>query len=125
AYIVLGGVDAENVAAYDASRLEIREQSNGLHAVYDKQRSRWYFAFFRAGSYRSRELAVSVDRPCLLMLSREGGKTVVDIASPEQVHEQINVEIARPGKSKPKQLTARFDIGQVTTAGATQHHTLR
>ena len=120
AYVVIRNIPLEEMTSRDSEELEILQADTCLHAIHDRRSDSWGFAFFAAGRYASDRLEIAVDTPCLILLERspETGRYAMSIASPEQTHPQIEVELRVDGGMK-RHMTARFPVNDKRYAGRT------
>ena len=79
--------------------------------------------FFEAGTFTHKELSVTVDKPCILMIKDITSKSAnLHIADPGQTQSLIQVEL-KIGKKK-QTLTADFTQTGIY-AGATKQYTVK
>lgn len=125
AYIVVPGkTSAQEMEAYQKENaIEILSNNAKVQAVRNTKLNVWMVTFFEAGTFKHKELSVTVDKPCVLMVKDITAKSAnLHIADPGQTQSSIQVEL-KIGKKK-QALTA--DLSQTGIyAGATKQYTVK
>ena len=125
AYIVVPGkTSAQEMKAYQKKNaIEILSNNPKIQAVRNTKLNVWMVTFFKAGTFKHKELSVTVDKPCVLMVKDINAKSAnLHIADPGQTQSPIQVEL-KIGKKK-QVLTA--DFSQTGSyAGATKQYTVK
>ncbi len=99
-YVVVPGVDTQQkAAAYDASTIEIIENSTAVQSVYNNALDVLQVIFHEQGTLTFGAFSITVDRPCALMF-RNG--TLVTVADPTQTNSVVVVTIDVDGTSYNK-----------------------
>ncbi|EDY94990.1 polysaccharide lyase family 8, super-sandwich domain protein [Phocaeicola plebeius DSM 17135] len=125
AYIVVPGkTSAQEMKAYQKKNaIEILSNNPKIQAVRNTKLNVWMVTFFEAGTFKHKELSVTVDKPCVLMVKDINAKSVnLHIADPGQTQSPIQVEL-KIGKKK-QVLTADFSQTGIY-AGATKQYTVK
>lgn len=125
AYIVVPGkTSAQEMKAYQKKNaIEILSNNPKIQAVRNTKLNVWMVTFFEAGTFTHKELSVTVDKPCILMIKDITSKSAnLHIADPGQTQSPIQVEL-KIGKKK-QTLTADFTQTGIY-AGATQQYTVK
>lgn len=128
AYIIVPGKQTgKEMRAYQkASPIEILSNTVDLQVVRNKDLGIWQMVFYKAGEFRNKDIAVKVDKGCVLMVKDINKREAsFHIADPEQAQSTIKVTICILNKSKEvKSLSCDFRNSGVY-AGASQAHSLR
>lgn len=125
AYIVVPGkTSAQEMKAYQKKNaIEILSNNPKIQAVRNTKLNVWMVTFFEAGTFKHKELSVTVDKPCVLMVKDINAKSAnLHIAAPGQTQSPIQVEL-KIGKKK-QVLTADFSQTGIY-AGATKQYTVK
>lgn len=125
AYIVVPGkTSAQEMKAYQKKNaIEILSNNPKIQAVRNTKLNVWMVTFFEAGTFKHKELSVTVDKPCVLMVKDINAKSAnLHIADPGQTQSPIQVEL-KIGKKK-QVLTADFSQTGIY-AGATKQYTVK
>lgn len=125
AYIVVPGkTSAQEMKAYQKKNaIEILSNNPKIQAVRNTKLNVWMVTFFEAGTFKHKELSVTVDKPCVLMVKDINAKSAnLHIADPGQTQSPIQVEL-KIGKKK-QTLTADFTQTGIY-AGATKQYTVK
>lgn len=125
AYIVVPGkTSAQEMKAYQKKNaIEILSNNAKVQAVRNTKLNIWMVTFFEAGTFKHKELSVTVDKPCVLMVKDINAKSAnLHIADPGQTQSPIQVEL-KIGKKK-QVLTADFSQTGIY-AGATKQYTVK
>ena len=125
AYIVVPGkTSAQEMKAYQKKNaIEILSNNAKVQAVRNTKLNVWMVTFFEAGTFKHKELSVTVDKPCVLMVKDINAKSAnLHIADPGQTQSPIQVEL-KIGKKK-QTLTADFTQTGIY-AGATKQYTVK
>ena len=125
AYIVVPGkTSAQEMEAYQKENaIEILSNNAKVQAVRNTKLNVWMVTFFEAGTFTHKELSVTVDKPCILMIKDITSKSAnLHIADPGQTQSPIQVEL-KIGKKK-QTLTADFTQTGIY-AGATKQYTVK
>lgn len=125
AYIVVPGkTSAQEIKAYQKKNaIEILSNNPKIQAVRNTKLNVWMVTFFEAGTFTHKELSVTVDKPCILMIKDITSKSAnLHIADPGQTQSPIQVEL-KIGKKK-QTLTADFTQTGIY-AGATKQYTVK
>lgn len=125
AYIVVPGkTSAQEMKAYQKKNaIEILSNNPKIQAVRNTKLNVWMVTFFEAGTFTHKELSVTVDKPCILMIKDITSKSAnLHIANPGQTQSPIQVEL-KIGKKK-QTLTADFTQTGIY-AGATKQYTVK
>ena len=81
----------------------------------------WGMVFHKPDTYADKEISITVDKPCILMVNQNGKQTVrVHVADPTQRETGIRIQIQMPAKSKKVQTVQYHFPGKGVYAGATQ-----
>ena len=125
AYIVVPGkTSAQEMKAYQKKNaIEILSNNPKIQAVRNTKLNVWMVTFFEAGTFTHKELSVTVDKPCILMIKDITSKSAnLHIADPGQTQSPIQVEL-KIGKKK-QTLTADFTQTGIY-AGSTKQYTVK
>lgn len=125
AYIVVPDkTSAQEMKAYQKKNaIEILSNNPKIQAVRNTKLNVWMVTFFEAGTFTHKELNVSVDKPCILMIKDITSKSAnLHIADPGQTQSPIQIEL-KIGKKK-QTLTADFTQTGIY-AGATKQYTVK
>lgn len=88
-----------------------------MQVVRNKELKLWGMVFYTAGTFKHKELQVTVDHPCTLLVKEDG---TLHIADPGQTQEDIQVSLRIPTLSK-KTATFRCSFKESgIRAGATK-----
>lgn len=99
AYIVAPGKHtAEEIEQYRKEKaIEIPVNTADLQVVRNKKLGIWGMIFYQAGEFKHRDIQVTVDKACTLLIKEDGS---MHIADPGQTESDIQVSILMPAKSK-------------------------
>lgn len=125
AYIVVPGkTSAQEMKDYQKKNaIEILSNNPKIQAVRNTKLNVWMVTFFETGTFTHKELNVSVDKPCILMIKDITSKSAnLHIADPGQTQSPIQIEL-KIGKKK-QTLTADFTQTGIY-AGATKQYTVK
>lgn len=125
AYIVVPRkTSAQEMEAYQKKNaIEILSNTAKIQAVRNTKLNVWMVTFFEAGTFKHKDLSVTVDKPCVLMVKDITAKSAnLHIADPGQTQSPIQVEL-KIGKKK-QTLTADFSQTGIY-AGATKQYTVK
>jgi chondroitin AC lyase len=101
-YIVVPGIDSEQKAqSYDASAIEIIQNTAAMQAVYHKTLDILQVIFHQAGTVTVGDKSVTVDSPCALMFKNGN---LVTVADPFQARTSISVTVTIAGTPYTKQI---------------------
>lgn len=103
AYIVVPGkTSAQEMKAYQKKNaIEILSNNPKIQAVRNTKLNVWMVTFFEAGTFTHKELSVTVDKPCILMIKDITSKSAnLHIADPGQTQSPIQVELKIGKKNK-------------------------
>ena len=77
AYIVVPGkTSAQEMEAYQKENaIEILSNNAKIQAVRNTKLNVWMVTFFEAGTFKHKELSVTVDKPCVLMVKDINAKS--------------------------------------------------
>lgn len=109
AYIVVPGkTSAQEMEAYQKENaIEILSNNAKVQAVRNTKLNVWMVTFFEAGTFKHKELSVTVDKPCVLMVKDINAKSAnLHIADPGQTQSPIQVELKIGKRNKRSQLTS-------------------
>ncbi|MDE5710149.1 MAG: chloramphenicol resistance protein, partial [Bacteroides sp.] len=123
AYIVVPGKrTAAEVEQYRKHcPVSILSNTPWMQVVRNKELKLWGMVFYTAGTFKHKELQVTVDRPCTLLIKEDG---TLHIADPGQTQEEIQVSLRLPALSK-KTTTLHCDFkNSGIQAGATKAYRL-
>ena len=91
----------------EKNAIEILSNNPKIQAVRNTKLNVWMVTFFEACIFKHKELSVTVDKPCVLMVKDINAKSAnLHIADPGQTQSPIQVEL-KIGKKK-QVLTARL-----------------
>lgn len=119
AYIVAPGKNsAEEIEQYrKEGAIEIPMNTADLQVVRNKKLGIWGMIFYKAGEFKHRDIHVTVDKACTLLIKDDG---TMHIADPGQTESDIQVSILMPAKSKQaKSILCSFKDSGIY-AGATK-----
>lgn len=101
-YIVVPGIDTQQKAqSYDASAIEIIQNTSAIQAVYHKTLDILQVIFHQAGTVNFGNKSVNVDYPCTLMFKNG---THITVADPFQTRANITVTVTSSGTPYTKQI---------------------
>lgn len=101
-YIVVPGIDTQQKAqSYDASAIEIIQNTSTIQAVYHKTLDILQVIFHQAGTVNFGNKSVSVDYPCAIMFKNG---TQITVADPFQTQANISVTVTSFGTPYTKQI---------------------
>lgn len=109
AYIVVPGkTSAQEMEAYQKENaIEILSNNAKIQAVRNTKLNVWMVTFFEAGTFKHKELSVTVDKPCVLMVKDINAKSAnLHIADPGQTQSPIQVELKIGKRNKRSQPTS-------------------
>ena len=113
-YIVVPGVDSEEKAqAYDASNIEIIENSVSVQAVKNKNLKVLQVIFHQAGTLSVDNVSITVNKPCALMIKNG---TIVTLADPSQSNSVIIVTIVSNEIEYKEYISLNTDTGMDGTS---------
>lgn len=99
-YIVVPGIDSPQKAqSYDASAIEIIQNSAAIQAVYHKTLDQLQVIFHQVGTVTVGDKSVRVDAPCALLFKKG---SLVTVADPFQTRSTISVTITANGTPHTK-----------------------
>jgi chondroitin AC lyase len=117
-YIVLPGATKKDITGFKPSVINIVENSSKVQAVYHHALKLAQIVFYEAGSVNLPSLSVTVDKPCILMLTAVGtAKMTVSVADPLQKEAAVNVNLKELATGKAKEVM--LSLPQKEMAGAT------
>jgi chondroitin AC lyase len=106
-YIVVPGIDTkEKAQAYDASVIDIIENSAIVQAVSHKTLDFIQFVFHQQGSLTYGNRTITVSKPCAVMIKNG---TIVTVSDPAQSNQVISVNIEYQGVDYHKFVTMPAD----------------
>ena len=127
AYIVVPcAADAKTLDSYARRHVSILSNTPDIQAVAQTDLGVWQLVFHKATTYTDRDITVSVDKPCIVMIRRhKGGSVMMHVADPAQRQQPINVEVRLKGSiNKPTRRLCDFtDTG--IYAGRTKEYKLK
>jgi chondroitin AC lyase len=101
-YIVVPGIDSQQKAqSYDATAIEIIQNTSDIQAVYHKTLDILQVIFHQAGTVNFGNKSVSVDNPCALMFKNG---TLITVSDPFQTRTSISVTVTISGTPYTKQI---------------------
>lgn len=128
AYIVVPGKsNAKEIEKYkNQGDIEIAVNTADLQVVRNKKLGIWEMVFYKAGVFNHRDIRVTVDKACTLMIKEDGMRTArLHIADPGQTESDIQVSILLPARSKDaKNICCSFKDSGIY-AGATKAYDIR
>ncbi len=117
AYYVLPG---QNMATYDTTQVRIQANSADVQAVRHKGLNIRQVVFYKAGTFTSDSVTITVDRACALMLKNVGSPSVtVSVADPAQSASPVNIHLTLPNIPQTRHLTANLPSGVMAGSTAT------
>ncbi len=120
AYIVVPNQESDKAMAeyYKKNPVEILSNTDKIQAVRNTEDGIWMVTFFEAGTLKHKELTVTADKPCVLMVKGVTSKSAtLHIADPGQTQTPIKVTL-KNGK-KEQTIVADFTNTGIH-AGATK-----
>ena len=103
AYLVVPGKDtAEEIEKYQKEgNIKIAANTADMQVVRNKSLGIWGMVFYSAGEFKHRDILVTVDKACVLMIKDNGTATPrLHIADPGQTEPDIQVSVLLPARSK-------------------------
>ncbi len=94
--------DAKSGAQLDqylsGKHVTILRNTENLQAVYQQDLGIWQAVFYKKGVYTDRNISISVDKPCIVMLRKTAdGNATFHIADPTQSQQPINATVSLSG----------------------------
>lgn len=125
-YIVVPeSADAPSLASY-GKHVAVLSNTSVIQAVQQRDLGIWQFVFYSAATYKDRNVTVTVDKPCAVMLRRRGDGTLwMHVADPSQKQQPITVAVKMKGELKKSVSTVCDFTGTGIYAGATKAYRLR
>lgn len=112
AYIVAPGItSARQMEAYcKKNPVEIVVNTDAMQIVRHKKLDIWQMVFYQAGTFRHREMTVTVDKACALMFKNiHPDKAELHVADPAQTESCIQIDVRIPQIAKStRKITADF-----------------
>lgn len=126
-YILVPESDSASVLPrYAADRIAILRNTPSVQAVQHKQLGIWQFVFYAAATYRDRNISVTVDKPCAVMVRRQSdGGVMLHVADPSQCCKPIAVAVGLKGVLGKKVNTVCDFTSAGVYAGATKSYRLK
>ncbi len=116
-YIVVPGIDTpEKAQAYNASAIEIIENTANIQAVINKSLNILQIIFHKAGTLTYGDMSVTVNQPCAFMLKNG---TFVTVSDPAQANSLISVSIMSKGVEYKKFISLNTTAGMAGTSVTT------
>ena len=116
-YIVVPGIDTpEKAQAYNASAIEIIENTANTQAVINKSLNLLQIVFHKAGTLTYGDMSVTVNQPCAFMLKNG---TLVTVSDPAQANSLISVSIVSKGVEYKKFISLNTNVGMTGTSVTT------
>lgn len=120
AYYVVPG---QNMAQYDTTAVRILQNNGDVQAVRHTGLNIWQLVFYKAGTFSTDSVTVTVDRACVLMLKQVGSTSVtVSVADPAQLTDPVNVYLTLPNIPQTRHLACTMPSGN--NAGSTAAFTV-
>ena len=123
AYFVVPGKDtAEEIEKYqEEGNIEIAANTADMQVVRNKSLGIWGMVFYSAGEFKHRDICMTVDKACVLMIKDNGTDVPrLHIADPGQTESDIQVSVLLPARFKEaKTLYCSFKDSGIY-AGATK-----
>jgi len=108
-YVVLPATTKKDIESFKPSTVNIIANTSGIQAVYHSGLKIAQVVFYEAGTLNLPSLSVTVDKPCILMVTDLGGaKMTVSVADPLQKQSGLNVDFKDLVSGKAKQLLLNF-----------------
>ena len=126
AYIVVPEANtADRMAEYAKHKhIAILSNTPQIQAVQQTDLGVWQAVFFEASQYKDKNITLTADRPCAVMIRRmPNGSTVMHVADPAQKQQPINISVKLKGMKKAATVNCDF-TGTGIYAGATKKYTL-
>lgn len=118
AYFVLPGVrDKSEIDKVQKKGIKIVVNTASAQAVYHHTLGIYQAVLYEAGQVVFPDMRLKVDKPCLVMVRRIGGKEVISIADPTHKEQVIRVEVEQKRDKKPRLYSVTMP--QAELAGAT------
>lgn len=129
AYIVVPEAQNGNQLDEYAKKESVFILSNtpSVQGVYQKNLGIWQIVFHEAGKYTDKNVSVSVDKPCAVMIrtTPDKKKVTLHIADPGQKQEVINVDVKIAGAMKKVVKQSCDFTGTGIYAGATKAYVIQ
>ena len=112
AYIVIPNIASPKaLQKHKINHIAILENNEQMQIVHHKKLDIWHIVFYEAGTYSSKELTVSADKPCIVQLKNiNSSDGRLHIADPTQSQQLITLQVSIPErKIKNRDYTCNFE----------------
>lgn len=126
-YIVPDAKSGTQLDQYlSGKHVTILRNTENLQAVYQQDLGIWQAVFYKKGVYTDRNISISVDKPCIVMLRKTAdGNATFHIADPTQSQQPITATVSLNGVTNGAK-TLRCDFtGKGIYAGKSLAYTLK
>lgn len=98
AYIIVPGVNSvRRMNRYGKGPIEVLANTDKMQVVRHTDLGIWQMVFYKNGTFKNKDILVSVDKPCVLMIKDEHhSEPELHIADPKQMESCITVEVHIP-----------------------------
>lgn len=105
AYIVVPGIGAAGMAAYDTAAIQIIRNTPDLQAVAQRDPDVLLVVFYTAGTLADGPVSIGVDHPCMVLIRNVHGlHPVIHVADPTQKLATLRLSLQLPRMPAPRQV---------------------
>jgi chondroitin AC lyase len=120
AYMVVPGVDSNEMTSYNNQNIKIIENSSSIQAVKNEKLQMIQVVFHKAGTINDNGVIVSADKPCVVLLKNIDSKNVsMYAADPSQKMKEVTISIKTQMLNGEKKVTCKLPTGNFAGSSAT------
>lgn len=117
-YMLVPHTDAkQDATAFDPATIQLIENTAHLQAVYHQELNMYQAVFHKAGSMEYKDLKLTVNKPCALLLKED---TIVSISDPSQRYSDIKLSVETTSHKYTKVIELPSEHGR-KGASVTRH----
>jgi chondroitin AC lyase len=120
AYMVVPGVDINEMTSYNNQNIKIIENSNSIQAVKNEKLQMIQVVFHKAGTINDNGIVISADKPCVVLLKNIDSKNVsIYAADPSQKMREVTISIKTQLLNGEKKVKCKLPTGNFAGSSAT------
>ena len=119
AYIAVPGISQDEMKSYPQNKLIILSNTDSIQAVEHSGLKMIQVVFYKPGTIAAKDIVVSADKPCIILLKKETDSISVFVADPTQQNKEVVISLKSIIKNSERKLTCLLPKGNF--AGATAH----
>ena len=122
-YITVPGISADAMKDYHQNELIILSNTDRIQAVEHTGLKMIQAVFYQPGTLTSKDVSITVDKPCILLLNNSNKGMSVSIADPTHKITEVSVNIKSKSKNIEKKLVCHLPDGH--QAGSSAHFSVK